>query len=335
MAGTHEVSTGLAPDRGIAHVGLAVADQTRLKAILGIAVAGGGLAARWRMCDAADACLVVVGAGSSEGARFVAQPDLQQGKVVAVLAGESDQVPAGCTRLPWPIRLEHVLALLKRIEQTPVSAPSAKRSAAARGPESHLVRFASLLRDAATAPRNLVWRISGMHKRSIYVALGERAFYFADSLAHLRTVDPDVELEFVPVPAEAAPGHGTRRPIVMLQWTVGLLNGPIGLLPWIDAAGAFRLKRFPEFQMLHHAPSHRRMAAALARPRHGLDQVVALTESDSASAAGFINAASLCGYLTVLEAKEPAAAAPRAPSGSRRALFSSFRRALGIATANG
>lgn len=326
----------MALDRGVAHVGLTGADQTRLKAILGIAVTGGGLAARWRMCDPAEACLVVVGAGSSEGALFLGQPNLQQGKVVAVLAGESDEVPAGCTKLPWPIRLEHVLALLKRIEQTPVSAPAAKRPAsAARGRENHLVRFASLLRDAATAPRDLVWRISGMHKRSIYVALGERAFYFADSLANLRTVDPDVELEFVPVPAEAAPGHGTKRPIVMLQWTVGLLNGPIGLLPWIDAAGAFRLKRFPEFQMLHHAPSHRRMAAALARPRHGLDQVVALTESDSASAAGFINAASLCGYLTVLEAKKPAAAAPRAPSGARRALFSSFRRALGIATANG
>jgi hypothetical protein len=136
----------------------------------------------------------------------------------------------------------------------------------------------------------------------------------------------------VPVPKEQITVHVGRKPIVMLQWLVGLQTGALGLLPWIDSSQPLRLTRYPEFQILHHMPAHRRIAAALSRPRDGVGAVAALTNEDLPTVAGFVNAVSLCGYLcsTAPDSKTSGVAA-RAPNAARRSLFASFRKALGIA----
>jgi hypothetical protein len=321
-------------DLRIGYVGLSEMDEQRLKAVMRMALTNGVLRAKWRMSEAAHAHLVVVAPDSAEGLAMIAAGHQDPGKVFAVLAGESDSITLDCARLPWPIRLENLLALLKSVES---KADHADATPAAQSclteSKSHFVRLAALLRASEDASEQVAWRIAGLHRRSLYVAPGRRVFYFGDSLATLRQINTSIELEFVPIPIEELPHDGGRKPIVMLQWLVGLLTGPLGLLPWISADSAFRLRRFPEFQMLYHLPSHRRIAATLTRALPGMQAVQELTGLDSATIAGFINAANLCGYLTVLDKKVQMPAVPHA-STARRALFHSFRKALGIATAD-
>jgi hypothetical protein len=117
----------------------------------------------------------------------------------------------------------------------------------------------------------------------------------------------------------------------MLQWTVGLLTGPLGLLPWLEPDATFRLRAFPEFQALHHEPVHRRMAAAFAQPVVGLAAATQLMRIDTPTVVGFLNGAELCGYLQTA----PLAKAARRRNSARGSLVASFRRALGIGKADG
>jgi hypothetical protein len=106
----------------------------------------------------------------------------------------------------------------------------------------------------------------------------------------------------------------------------------MGLIPWIKSDSIFQLKQFPEFQILHHSIEHRRTAAALSRARAGVQAICDVTDVDPRTVIGFINAASLCGYLRVSESGPVKTAAKKIAVGSRRGLFEGFRRALGIAT---
>ncbi len=321
---------------GIAHVGLAKTDVQRLKAVMAMAITNDTLAARWCMRETGTADLVIFAPDSPEGQAMAAAGRASRAKVFAVLAGESEHVEVACERLAWPIRLEGLLELLKKVE---------KRSAAEAGVSeppppslhdsgSHLVRLASLLRDAPESTDGVAWRIDGASRRPLYIVPGRRSFYFGEPLTALRNLDFDVQLDFVPLPIEEVSDKAAAKPIQMLQWLVGLRTGTSGLLPWIDAGSAFKLKKFPEFQILLHTPGHRRIAAILSQPRAGIETIARMTGQDEQVVSGFVNAASLCGYLQTLGRKSAAAPTPKRGDASRRALFRSFRKALGIAVAD-
>jgi hypothetical protein len=312
----------------ISHVGLSALDENRLKAIMIAIVSNGEVEARWCMGDAATADLVVVAPDSEDARRFVGEPARNTHQVIAALVGESDSVSFECEKLQWPLRSASLLDLLKRVEsRIPDAGGSASETPCAPA-DNDLVHLAKLLRDVESGD-TLPWRVRGLSERSVYVAPHEKSFIFGDSLLNLLQCEP-AALELVPITLEDLPQEGQRKPIRMLQWLVGLRSGRLGLLPWINADSTFRLKQFPEFQLLHHSSEHRRIAAALSRPRAGIKAIRDATELSSASVIAFINAASLCGYLKVSSSREAGAA--RKPSARpRRALFQVFRRALGIA----
>jgi hypothetical protein len=254
----------------------------------------------------------------------------------AVLAGETDTVPNGCLRLAWPIRLENLLSLLwtvgRKVEKETRGISKATALPAQReGLGSDLIRFASLLR-AGGGSAGTYWRVEGVSKRPLHVSPAEQSFFFGESLMLLRNLNPNTRLEFIPVPKEEFTLHVGRKPLVMLRWLVGLQTGALGLLPWIDGTQTMRLSRYPEFQMLHHQAAHRRIAAALSRPRRGVEVIAEITNEDVATVVGFVNAVSLCGYL--LSLGESAEAPKTVLSETRRSLFKSFRKALGIISAN-
>ena len=309
---------------GIAHVGLADTDVRRLKSMMASAIGDCTLVARWCLAQPAKAHLVV---GSPEAAAEIVADtvaDRNPEQVVAVLAGESDAEVPGTERLPWPIRIEQLLSLLRTVERR-VLKVSVMPEADAAHP---LVRLAALLRHAEE-PADLSWRITGLGRAPIYITPARRQYFCAESLRMLRSFDSGSRLDFMPVPPRDLPTEFTQpKPIAMLQWSVGMLAGPLGILPWLEANAAWRLRRFPEFQILHHEPAHRRLAAAFSRPAQSIATVAEWTQIQPETVVGFVNGAELCGYLHSEEAAPEAAS--RGPDASRQGLAEILRRALGI-----
>ena len=317
----------------IAQLGLSETDSHRLRTFLGMASSNGGLKHRWVMAEPATADVVVVSAADEESLAMIPQLGDRKRVIVVVLAGEADEVPSGYLRLPWPIRLENVLSLLRVAEgraekepRTPVTGRTGEPTS-----DNYIVRFASMLRETGGEAPGAVWRIDGLTRQQLYVSFGERAFYFNDSVAALRNLDINARLEFVPVPKEEINIIRGRKPLIMLRWLIGVQTGSLGLFPWIETAKPMQLRRYPDFQMLYHLPAHRRIATTLSRPRANVETVAELSGQELPRVVEFVNAANLCGYLAHVESR---AGAISPASSARRALFKSFRKALGIITAN-
>ena len=309
---------------GIAHIGLADTDVRRLKSMMASAIGDGTLVARWCLAKPASAHLVIGSPESAGNILSTSGAGLNPEQVVAVLAGESDAEVEGAVKLPWPIRIEHLLDLLRTVERRVLKVTVMPEADAAHP----LVRLAALLRHAEE-PADLSWRITGLGRAPIYIAPARRQYFCAESLRMLRSFDNGSRLDFMPVPPRDLPTEFTQpKPIAMLQWSVGLLAGPLGILPWLEAGAAWRLRRFPEFQILHHEPAHRRLAAAFSRPAQTISAVADWTQIQPEAVVGFVNGAELCGYL---HSEEPAPeAANHGPDASRQGLAEILRRALGI-----
>ena len=320
----------------ISQVGLSNADSHRLKTVLVMAVIGdGSLRKSWKFVESPDANLVVTSLDSEEGRELIGSTKQVDGRRIALLAGEADEVPDGVTKLPWPIRLEELLKLLRSVEKKfgDSDASIVKSEPVTTSNEVPLIRLASLLRDSDGATSNTAWKVEGLSRNSVYVSPGEKLFYLGESLNGLRNIDPHRELSFDPVPIEDVQRKAGKKPLVMLQWLVGLQTGSFGYLPWLSEDQAIRLRRYPAFQILHHDPEHRRLASVLSRLHTDAKSVAKVSRVSPDRAYAFVNAASLCGYL-VQSAKQPARAKAGRPGKKAASLFSSFRRALGIESVN-
>jgi len=320
-------------DLYISHVGLSDADLKRFKAVMIAIVSNRDVEARWCMGEATTANLVLVSPDSELTQQFIADPTRKPGQIIAAILGESDSVAFECEKLAWPLRLPGLIDLLKRVEQR-IGSADGKTAPESPGisADNKLVQFAQLLRETTPGDKP-TWCVSGLSERPVYVSLQDKTFIFEDSLLNLLQVDPNAALELQPISEDQLPEQGQRKPIRMLQWLIGLRSGRMGPLPWVKMDSTFRLRQFPEFQLLHHSSEHRRIAASLSRPRSGIQAIVDASELNAATVVGFLNAASLCGYLKISDAGVPVTAAVKKPSaGSRRGLFQVFRRALGIAS---
>jgi hypothetical protein len=323
---------------GIAHLGLSEPDSYRLRTVSSFAATVAVLRHRWVMSVPEKADLLVVNSdwppprirSSANGMR----------QIVAVLAKDSDEVPGGYLRLRSPIRLENLLSLLTAVEGSAERIWRERLTRAGAGVSedmlSPLLELAALIREETirregdgAEPSGALWSASGFTEQPLIICPGERAFYSDEPLIS-PSLEKDVPIEIVPVAEHEAGPLSGKRPLVMLQWAVGLYSGRNGLLPWIGLERPIRLTRYPPFTALWHAPAHRRIAAALSRPRNDLQAICQVARSDVRTVTGFINAASLCGFLRSAP-PDPAPARTGRPV-VRRSLLQSFRRALGIKT---
>jgi hypothetical protein len=310
---------------GLAHVGLSEADVRRLRAMLMLALADGSLRAQWNFVAAKHARVIILGVESIDQMEAFSQGN----RIVSVLVGAADHVPPGTRTLSWPIRAEDLLELLQQAETLEVS--NASTSSCSRS----LIQLAELLRRSSQdTPRNEVWRVTGLSRTPIYIAPHHRQFFCTESLRTVHRFDVRDEIDLIQVPIGELPVLQEQpKPIVMLQWSIGLLTGAVGLLPWLKTSATMRLQRFPEFQILHHEPAHRRLAAAFSRPIAGIDAAVELTRLDKQTVYGFVNGADLCGYLRTSDQSGAVARLPvRTVVGTKRTLAQLLRRALGIET---
>lgn len=312
---------------GIAQIGLRPADDKRLRTMVGMATITGVVSKQWRMCSPAEADLVVVGLDDPAGQAALRNRSAYPQATFAALVGATDEAPADCLKLRWPIRTEEVVELLKKVQDAPkTAAPSAKSTI-----EGDALQLASILRHAsAERDPDLVWRVKGLAHQPLYIAPLARQFFCQLPLARLRSMAPDMELSFETLKRSAVPDDLIARPLIGLQWLVGDMIGPMGLLPWIPPDMPLRLRTWPNFPALPHDARHRRIAAVLAKSVNSLHELAELSGMDIDTVRGFVNASSLCGYLASgVVSRAPVAKRP-AVSSTRASLFSRLRSALGI-----
>jgi hypothetical protein len=311
---------------GIAQIGLRPADDKRLRTMVGMASITGAVSKQWRMCAPAEADVVVVALDDPEGQAALQGRSAYPHATFVALVGAADQVPDDCLKLRWPIRTEDVIELLTKIQ----SAPKTDSPASTRTVEGEALHLASILRKAA-AERDpqLVWKITGTPQQPLYIAPLARKFFYQPPLARLRSTSL-TELSFETVNIDAIPDDTIARPLVGLQWLVGDMIGPMGLLPWIGTATPLRLKTWPNFPVLHHDARHRRIAALLAQSVNSLEELVERSRMDITTVRSFVNASDLCGYLAPGAAVRKPDAKRVVMTRPRASLFERLRSALGI-----
>jgi hypothetical protein len=325
---------------GIATVGLSETEVRHVRSLVVMAIKARAVRHAWMVRDAAQADLIVIHAASwaeVDRSRTVNEQGLP---LVAVLAAESEAVPRGGTKLQTPVTLEQLTVLLGTVERRhdkahpppkgDTSAPGA--STILRDPgRNPLVRLAALIREGAHAQKNSAWRVFGLGRHPVVIATAAKQFHYADEIDTL-AVGASSTIALEPVALEQIPDLPAERPLALLQWQVGLLTSDIGLLPWINPAAAFKLRRYPHLIALRQVSVHRRIAAVLSLPCLNVEHICAMTGIDQRIVTGFVNAASLCGYLTEVEATAVPKAVPATAPAPRRSLFASFRKALGISS---
>jgi hypothetical protein len=284
---------------GIAHTGLSDDDIRRLRAMLLMALADGSLKGRWYETDPAAAHLLV----TSPRIHSVLDASglLNPNKIVGMVVRDNEPLPPGALKISWPISIDGMLELLQLAERRALETSAEQNVARADHP---LVHLAELLRHPGTgaSDRETV-RIAGLVPAPIYVVLSRRQFHSANSpraLQHLGTRS-EIAIDRLPL-AQLPADAGGPQPLVILQWSLGLATGTLGLLPWLSTESTFRLRSFPELQLLPHRPVHRRLAAAFSHPVAGIAQAGAMTDLDPPTICSFLNAADLCGYLSTSRA---------------------------------
>ncbi len=314
---------------GLAIIGLKLPDAQRLRATVGMVTVAGSVSKGWRLCPPSEADLLVIAHEDPEARAALENRAAFPRATFAALVGEADVAPPRCLSLSWPIRTDHVVRLLKSVEESKKAGPTVPEAA-----ESGIFELASLLRRAADeCDPEVVWKIDGTPDHALYVLPAARKFLYRAPLPRLRGMPPDVTLDFENIDRKGAPHDVSPRPLVALNWMVGSLTGPLGVLPWIDTKSALRMRRWPDFPVLYHDPRHRRIAALLSEHVRPMSDLVRLAGVDSATVTGFVNAASLCGYLVADATPTAPGAGEGGSDGSRRSLIGRLRQALGIVEA--
>lgn len=317
-------------DRGVAFVGLSPDDERRLKAAIGIMSVSKQLPTPWRICPADEADLVIIAPGQPASDPWIQKAAGQGRPVVAAMIGVADSLPPHCQKLPWPVRATEVRTLLLSVEQNPALRVSEEGTTGSVPLPDSLLELARVLKEANEPDaQRCAWIIRGLPGRSpLHLAPRASAFLFDGPLTTLRNLSRHGSLEITRVGENELPDSTVRKPLVMLQWLVGILIGQRGLLPWIPANAAYSLKRWPDFTVLFHKPQHRRIAALLVNRNASVADIMRLTKVEQSAVNEFLNAASLTGRLLIVKTTQ-APTAERSPNAGSD-LFQRLRKALGI-----
>jgi hypothetical protein len=330
--------------RGVAFVGLPPDAERGIRAAIGMLTIAKHLPVPWRVCTVEEADLVIV-APKSVGSQLLLERAIRQrGPVISALVGAADTVPPGCEKLSWPVRGNDLRNLLLTVDERGgrgSGSDGASHSGANVGalsthepvPRGSLLDLAYVLKEANEPDSyGCAWMVLGIGCKPLYVAPRLSAFLFEGSLLTLRDrlSDPlrDDSLAITRISEQNLPQSVTGKPLIMLQWLVGILLAQKSLLPWIDSEAAYSLRHWPDFALLQHGPEHQRIAAVLVNHAELLPDIVRLAQVGEHALNEFLNAASLTGRLVATTA--PHTAAFRYSPSVGNALLQRLRKALGI-----
>lgn len=328
-------------NRSVAFVGLPPVDERRVRSAIGILSIHKLLPTPWRVCAVEEADLVIM-APDNPASRPLLESAIQRtGPITAAVAAAGDTIPPGCERLLWPVRASDLRNLLLNVEHRvargngSVGTSSAGASSVgglatlAPPPRASLLDLANILREA-NAPDSYgsVWIVRGIAPKPLYIVPRMSAFLFEGSLSTLRNLPPHGSLAITRVREQDLPRGGAAKPLIMLQWLVGILLGHKSLLPWMDPQGVYSLRRWPDFAVLKHRLDHQRIATLLGNRAAVIPDIVRLAQVDEHVVNEFLNAASLTGRL--IAASAPQIAASQRWPDAWRALLQRLRKALGM-----
>jgi hypothetical protein len=329
-------------NRGVAFVGLPPDDERRVGAAIQIMSRHKLLPTPWRLCAVTAADLVIVAPNNPASQPLLASAIQRTGPVTAVLVAAADPIPPGCKRLLRPVRAKDLRNLLLEVEQRVVSGKAGAAIGAAatsvRGrtirpprPPVSLLELAYTLREANEPDSHgSAWIVRGIGPGPLYVVPGISAFMFEGSLSTLRNLPLGRSLTIARIPEQDLPCGAAGKPLIMLQWLVGMLLGQKSLLPWVDPAAVYSLRHWPDFALLRHRLDHQRIAALLRNGAAAIPDIVHLAQVDEYAVNEFLNAASLTGRLVATSV--PQIAASRRLPAVGTALLQRLRKALGIGT---
>jgi hypothetical protein len=324
---------------GVAFVGLPPDDERRVRAAIEIMGRHKLLPTPWRLCAVLSADLVIVAPNNPASHPLLERAIRRTGPVTAALVAAAETIPPGCERLLWPVRPKDLRNLLLKTEQrvvrrkagadTGAGVSSVKGRTIRAPPPVSLLELAHTLR-AANEPdsHGSAWIVRGIGPRPLYVVPGSSAFLFEGSLSTLRNLPRGRSLTITRIPEQDLPCGAAGKPLIMLQWLVGMLLGEKSLLPWVDPAAVYSLRHWPDFAVLRHRLDHQRIAALLRDRAAVIPEIVRFAQVEEYAVNEFLNAASLTGRLVAASA--PQIAASRRLPDVASALLQRVRKALGI-----
>jgi hypothetical protein len=327
-------------NRGVAFVGLPPDDERRVGAAIQIMSRHKLLPTPWRLCAVTAADLVIVAPNNPASQPLLESAIQRTGPVTAVLVAAADTIPPGCKRLLRPVRAKDLRNLLLEVEQRVVSGKAGAEIGAAIGgvrgrtirpprPPVSLLELAYTLREANEPDSHgSAWIVRGIAAKPLYVVPGISTFLFEGSLTTLRNLPRNRSLTITRIREQDLPDRAGGKPLIMLQWLVGMLLGQKSLLPWVDPAAVYSLRHWPDFALLRHRLDHQRIAALLRNRAAVIPDIVHLAQVDEYAVNEFLNAASLTGRLVAASAPQIVASRRLPHVGS--ALLQRLRKALGI-----
>jgi hypothetical protein len=122
------------------------------------------------------------------------------------------------------------------------------------------------------------------------------------------------------------------QPLHYLLWLAGLHSGQGRLLPYLDEAKPYKLTRWPEFGTIDFTPQFLKVMSYLSKHAGTPSQVSTWVGIAKEDVADLLNAAGLCGYLTVAASEDiaQASAQPMEAVQAKRGLFNRIRNKLGM-----
>jgi len=260
-----------------------------------------------------------------------------------VLAKPDEQTPADVMKVDLPLRVMQLLdtleaagnALLAR--QEPFAKTASVPPVTATDNNDNLL---SLLRRLRKQPHpGELFVVTVPDLPPLYILPQAKKYLFEAPPDALKTLNDTTQFTVETRSADDAVAIALAergKPLAQFLWSVGVHWSNNYLLPWLEDASTFRLKRWLDFRKIEHLPGHLDVAAHLTRTPADLDTIMDRTGVSRHVAVTFINACALCGYLEVTSNQNSRTTAAVTPEiAQKRSLFARIRSKLGITSRAG
>lgn len=237
-----------------------------------------------------------------------------------------DRRPSAPYTLSRPFRAMQLIGLLERIGQHHFDAADTSRSSEAleAAPLTSLHALADAMA-AEPAPQGILPLQSTAG--TFYLEPAQRRF-FADEALLAPLVAGDIHFRKLLAPIVGPPQGQAPRPAFLLCWY--LADADAELLPWLDPASSFRIRRWPHLGALPRSREHLALCALMSKAGFCRAQLAQFARCEEPVLDRFLNACALSGLLQV---DRPDQAHVMAASGSGRfgGLIRGLRQRLGLA----
>jgi hypothetical protein len=325
----------------LSSIGLPVRTELRIKSML--EVIHSKTLDRWSFSgdDAGDLCICE----PSSALSVVALKRASQAgrpRCVMLVKGETAQSDAALS-IRDPIRSVDLIALLNSFS---AAVPTPTEAVRTRGRNDQLSKkpdpfgCANTIRALLQSTRPEVFHLKiGPHQ--VWLLPVDRAVLLLKvfgPLEILDLVDPYAQVIVTQLPPsvgqELVDAGAHLRRADWLLWCLGIQGPQDHCLPELPTNARMKLRRWPDFGRVEHAPLHLRLAARLSRRFQSLEELADSVGESPDMVRPFVNACCLCGLLAVtvsagepvrtLDARESKQAAPRGYMG----LFKTIRSVL-------